>query len=365
MDEADLREYIERSQSLLEDSPQMGEENTKVKIIQPLIELLGWEVYSSEVDLEYPMQIGQGSARADYALQVEGAPVVFIEAKGSDSSLSDTDRSQLSSYMRQKGVDWGLLTNGKRFEVLKRRSDSDRPEEVSLGKFDLGELDENWSVVRLLSKDLVQSGEADTIAQRIEARKQAVRVLQGDKEAVSEQVAEVIVGEVGETLAQEIDAESKEFVDNLIDSLGTDREADVHLTGTATEEPVPEPENPANESEEEEYVITLYEDRNLVQTFTGESQADVMGDVVDLLIQEFGLLDEFESFPYVPGEKNAILNSEPRHPSGEEMRLYRELSDGYYLYVALNQVSKKRYVERFSGWCGLDVEFEGEWVEPN
>lgn len=117
MSERDIESYIERSKSLLEEAPQIGEENTKVKLVQPLIELLGWEVYSSEVDLEYPMQIGRGNAGADYALQLEGAPVVFIEAKASDSALNDSDRRQLASYMRQKGVDWGLLTNGNQFEV--------------------------------------------------------------------------------------------------------------------------------------------------------------------------------------------------------------------------------------------------------
>jgi hypothetical protein len=107
MDSDGVQDYVQRSQSLIEDSPQMEEENTKVKPIQPLIKLLNWDVYSSEVELEYPMQIGSGSARADYALQLEGAPVVFIETKGCDSTLSESDRSQLASYMRQKGVDWG------------------------------------------------------------------------------------------------------------------------------------------------------------------------------------------------------------------------------------------------------------------
>ena len=357
MGEPDIQGYRTRSQLLLEESPQMGEENTKVKIIQPLIELLGWEVYSAEVDLEYPMQIGQGSARADYALQLEGAPVVFIEAKGSDSSLNEADRSQLASYMRQKGVDWGLLTNGKEFDVLKRRTDSDRPEEVSLAQFELRELEENWSVIRLLSKDLVQSGEADTIAQRIEARKQAVRILQNGKEGISERVAHIIVNEVGDSLVQEIESESKAFVDDLIRSLGTDREADVYLTRAA-----PKPTTSIEQPEEGVYRITLYEGEDAIQSFADESQADTMAAAVDLLIQEFGLVEELEPLPYVPGKKNAILSSEPRHPSGDGMRMHRELSSGYFLNVALNQDSKKRYVKRFSQYCGLSATFEGGWA---
>lgn len=273
MDE-EVPAYIERSHSLIEDSPQMGEENTKVKIVQPLIELLGWEVYSSEVELEYPMQIGRGNARADYALQIDDVPVVFIEAKGCDSTLTDSDRSQLASYMRQKGVDWGLLTNGERFEVLKRRTDSSRPEEVSLAEFPLEELDENWSVIRLLSKDLVETGEADTIARRIEARKRAVRTLQADKDAVSEELAQVVIGEVGDELAQEIETAAKEFVDELVESLGTDREADVHLTG---ERPQPVGESGG----EEGYVVTLLNDGDRARSLDDENQSDVMAQAAD------------------------------------------------------------------------------------
>jgi hypothetical protein len=31
----------------------MDEENTKVKLVQPFLELLGWDLYSTEVALEY------------------------------------------------------------------------------------------------------------------------------------------------------------------------------------------------------------------------------------------------------------------------------------------------------------------------
>ena len=349
-----VESYIERSQSLIEESPQMGEQNTKVKIVQPLIDLLGWDVYSGEVELEYPMQIGRGNTQADYALQLEGVPVVFIEAKGCDSTLSESDISQLASYMRQKGVDWGLLTNGNQFEVLKRRTDSSRPEEVTLAEFPLEDLDENWSVVRLLAKDLVETGEANTIARRIEARKRAVRTLKQDKESVSEDVAQRIISEVGDELAQEIKTEAKKFVDELIESLSTDREADVQLSGER-------PQQPKKSAVELGFRVTLHENGEQVRTFSDASQSDAMAQAVDFLIQERGLVDQLDSFPYVPGEKSAILNSEPKHPTGEEMRLFRELSDDYFLYVSLNKESKQRYIKQFAEKCSLEADFSGEW----
>lgn len=79
-----VREYVEQSQSLLETSPQMDEENTKVKLIQPFLDLLGWNFYSTEVQLEYTVQMGTQSSKVDYALMIGDTPVVFIEANPRD-----------------------------------------------------------------------------------------------------------------------------------------------------------------------------------------------------------------------------------------------------------------------------------------
>jgi hypothetical protein len=53
MDGEAVRNYVDQSQTLLEASPQMDEENTKVKLIQPFVDLLGWNFHSTEVQLEY------------------------------------------------------------------------------------------------------------------------------------------------------------------------------------------------------------------------------------------------------------------------------------------------------------------------
>jgi hypothetical protein len=49
----EIDEYVQRCQQLIESSPQMDEENTKVKLVRPFLELLGWDLYSTEVALEY------------------------------------------------------------------------------------------------------------------------------------------------------------------------------------------------------------------------------------------------------------------------------------------------------------------------
>ena len=46
-----LLKNVDRCQQLIESSPQMDEENTKVKLVQPFLQLLGWNLYSTEVAL--------------------------------------------------------------------------------------------------------------------------------------------------------------------------------------------------------------------------------------------------------------------------------------------------------------------------
>jgi hypothetical protein len=75
MDEAEVDEYVERSLQLIETSPQMDEENTKVRLIQPFLQLLGWDLYSTEVELEYTVPMASGSTHVDFALLVgDGRP---------------------------------------------------------------------------------------------------------------------------------------------------------------------------------------------------------------------------------------------------------------------------------------------------
>ncbi|MDL0132285.1 type I restriction enzyme HsdR N-terminal domain-containing protein [Halobacterium salinarum] len=164
----ELSEYAERSAGLIEDSPQMDEENTKRKIIEPLIELLGWDILSSDVELEYSVQMGSGTKKVDYALKREGTPVVFVEAKGCDTPLDQSHENQLKSYMRQVGVDWGLLTNGRKFEIFRRDVSSNRPNEISLAEFSIEDVPNNEDPLKALSQEYIDSGESRQIAEKIE-----------------------------------------------------------------------------------------------------------------------------------------------------------------------------------------------------
>ena len=215
MDGEAVMDYVEQSQTLLEASPQMNEENTKVKLVQPFLELLGWDLYSTEVALEYTIPMASGSTHVDYALLVGDSPVVFVEAKPVRSSLTDDEIQQLRSYMRQElDVDWGILTNGQSFEVLTKSRDQNGGEEVSVVQFELDDLTENPGVLELLTKESIRSGKSDEVAEQVAATNRAISSLQANEDSVTDAVTEAVENEVGE-LTIDLEEQAREFIQGL------------------------------------------------------------------------------------------------------------------------------------------------------
>ncbi|SDD68380.1 type I restriction enzyme HsdR N-terminal domain-containing protein [Natrinema hispanicum] len=252
MDSDEVAEYVERSQQLLEASPQMNEQNTKVRLVQPLLELLGWDLYSTEVELEYTVPMASGSTHVDYALLVGDSPVVFVEAKAASSGLSSQHVQQLKSYMRQElDVDWGILTNGKEFEVLTKDQYSNDGEEVSVVQFDLDDLGENPEVLELLSKEAIRSGKADEIAAQVAQTNEAIRYLNRNEDEVTETVRSAVEDELGE-VPLDLEEQSRDFVQNLVSALREQRQFVSEDPPAGTGEPPvnpPEEEGPDEDDE--------------------------------------------------------------------------------------------------------------------
>ncbi|APX98238.1 hypothetical protein BB347_11755 [Natronorubrum daqingense] len=349
-----IAEYAERSADLIENSPQMDEENTKRKIIEPLIDLLGWNILSSEVELEYSIQMGSGTKKVDYALKQEGTPIVFVEAKGCDTSLEQSHQNQLKSYMRQVGVDWGLLSNGRQFEIFRRDVSSDRPNEISLAEFSIGDVPDNEHPLKALSRESIDSGESRQIAEKIEAVQNSVTSLRKNKEDLAEDVTGVVTEVSGNAVSQQVEDEAKEFVDNLIESL----EKQAHRKTV-----IRDPLEGDGEIENGKFVIRVTRSGREIYRVAEDVQSEAAGSLVDFLIKEEGLLEEIE-IPYIPGTgrgTRALLNKKPEHPNGSEMRGQQEVSGGYYLLTNLNADNKKRYISELPAKVDLECEFSGGW----
>lgn len=245
-----VENYVERSQQVIETSPQMNEENTKVKLVQPLLRLLGWDLVSSEVEAEYTVPMASGNTHVDFALLIGDTPVVFVEVKPVRSDLTDDDVRQLKSYMRQElDIDWGILTNGEEFEVLTKSQRQSGGGEVSVVRFDLDDLAENPDQLELLSKESIRTGRADEIAEQVAQANEAIKYLQNHEDDVTESVRTAVSGEVGE-VPLDLEEQSREFVQSLTSVLKEQRQFVSEVSPPSTDGPTGEPVSDSESSGE-------------------------------------------------------------------------------------------------------------------
>jgi len=115
-----------------------------------------------------------------------------------------------------------------------------------------------------------------------------------------------------------------------------------------------------------EIVIELYDKSRLEEEFTleqGDSQIDVMVEVVEYLIQEYDLLSKVE-LPHTPkDDSKTLLNSEPVREDGDEMKRPRELSTGDYVNAMYSKDAKVAKLRHLALQCGLDLDPVGSWAE--
>lgn len=98
------------------------------------------------------------------------------------------------------------------------------------------------------------------------------------------------------------------------------------------------------------------------QTVSGNTQAEVMGNAVNVMVQAYDLLDKIE-IPYMSGHKNALINNREKHPDNRKMNLSKRLTRGYYVSTEMAGEYKQNHIKNLAQECGAEIEFKGDWKE--
>ena len=146
-----------------------NEANTKALLIEPMIASLGWNPVDLDM-VEREVKVYEGT-HLDYALKLDGAPRLYVEAKGLNESLDDKKFiAQTVNYANNDGVVWCVLTNGARVRVYKTN------EPVAMDRKLLFEVDltddeetapDKAKLLRLIAHDAVQEGDLDRFGERV------------------------------------------------------------------------------------------------------------------------------------------------------------------------------------------------------
>jgi len=167
-----IDDYIKHATAIIEKYPTMGELNTISTLIEPLLEVLGWNIRTpDEVQRQYPIQIGKRTEYVDIALKIQNKPVVFIEAKSVDTSLYDHLAEQPINYANTEGVSWCVLANGRELRVYNAFWKIKGIEQKMLFKLSVDEFKEKIDKLELLSKEAITSGRLDEEGELEHARR--------------------------------------------------------------------------------------------------------------------------------------------------------------------------------------------------
>jgi len=193
-----------------------SEMNTRRKLIDPLIELLDWNINTNEVILEYPIKIGSKTINVDFALSTEGKPVVFIEAKAFNVGLSEDFSDQIISYCRVEGVRWAGLTNGKSLMIFDTKRGR-RIQDTQICEINLTEPTYYLNELSILHKNSISSGESDSIVDNIINRKQAVRKIREGKDELILGYSQTLTKLIGNQNIDQIQSVSNQLASKTIE----------------------------------------------------------------------------------------------------------------------------------------------------
>lgn len=119
----------------------LTEEATKNAFIMPFLQALGYDVFNPlEVIPEFISDIGiKKGEKIDYAIFMDGKPILLIECKHWAQNLSVHD-GQLLRYFHVSKAKFGLLTNGSQYRFYSDLVEANKMDEKPFLEFNITEI---------------------------------------------------------------------------------------------------------------------------------------------------------------------------------------------------------------------------------
>lgn len=183
-----VSDFTAGSQAYL--SPKYNELTAREEFIDPLFELLGWDVTNKQrlsqtykdVLLGKNIKIEGESKIPDYTFRVGGSPVYFVEAKKPyvDIETETEPAFQLRRYAWSANLPVSVLTNFRQLAIYDTRSrpkPSDKSSVARILYLDYASFEKEWGrVADLLSKEAVLKGSLEKIDAKLSGIKGASSV---------------------------------------------------------------------------------------------------------------------------------------------------------------------------------------------
>lgn len=150
----DVKQFAERVLPLKETIS--TEEATKMSMIIPFFQLLGYDVFSpSEFCPEFTADTGtKKGEKVDYAIIINGEPIILVEAKSVNTELNNKHMNQLFRYFTVTKAKFGILTNGLVYRFYSDLDEANKMDTSPFLEINLAQLrNDNLSELKRFCKD--------------------------------------------------------------------------------------------------------------------------------------------------------------------------------------------------------------------
>lgn len=115
------------------------EEATKTSIVLPFFQLLGYDIFNPmEFVPEYTADVGtKKGEKVDYAIIIDGEPLILVETKPVNTELSTKHMNQLLRYFTVTKAKFAILTNGVTYKFYSDLEERNKMDSIPFLEFDL------------------------------------------------------------------------------------------------------------------------------------------------------------------------------------------------------------------------------------
>lgn len=174
------------------------EESTKMSLIVPFFQLLGYDVFNPEEFCpEYTADVGiKKGEKVDYAILENGEPVVLIECKWCGDTL-DKHGSQLFRYFSTTSAKFGILTNGIQYKFYTDLEEANKMDLVPFLELDMLNLkDALISELKKFCKNNFDSERIFSTAEELKYTNLIKQLLSSELESPSESFVRFVLSDI-------------------------------------------------------------------------------------------------------------------------------------------------------------------------
>jgi hypothetical protein len=154
MDFSDQIKQFSKRAGMIKDTL-LTEESTKTALIMPFFSLLGYDIFNpTEFVPEFTADFGiKKGEKVDYAIMKDGKPIILVECKGVNDSLTKHD-AQLFRYFSVTESRFAILTNGLVYKFFTDLEQSNKMDDTPFLEINIQDIsDTQIQELKKFSKD--------------------------------------------------------------------------------------------------------------------------------------------------------------------------------------------------------------------